>query len=136
MKSQIWARQYVDLAKLYFGSKSSKVTTTVTSKSNSVTSIESAPVREINNILIWSRAFQLYASIYCQRYPDESSAMFQYMSIIQLIARKLPNWTLYDTKFRSVRAKSNLPWHKVDTVVYFDVTFTENTTPRKSPPSL
>ena len=94
LKSRIWARQYVDFAKLYFGSKSGKVTTTVTSTSNSVTSIESAPVREINNILTWSRAFQLYASIYCRRYEGESSAMFQYMSIIQSIARKLPNWTL------------------------------------------
>lgn len=72
-----------------------------------------APQREINNVLGWSRAFQLYASIYTKKYSIEGSGIFQYMSIIQSLAHKGQNWLLYDQKFRQLRAKSQLPWGRL-----------------------
>ena len=68
------------------------------------------PQWQIGNILSWCRAFQLYASIYCKKYPKEGSEMFQYMSIVQTLAHKGQNWLLYDQKFRQLCAKRTLLW--------------------------
>ena len=98
----------------YYGKDESNVQMHIKkSQSDTVTSLKSSPQRQVNNILSWSRAFQLYASIYCIKFPSESSAMFQYMTIVQTHAKKGQNWLLYDKKFRSLRAKQHIPWEKL-----------------------
>ena len=83
------------------------------SKESSVTSVTKKPNKKINNILSWSRAFQVYASIYCIKYPEESAGMFQYMSLIQTLSKQSPNRQLYDVKFRKLRKHRPLPWAKL-----------------------
>ena len=114
MKKRIWNREFINLSKLYYGKESDNLSINVRkSKANTLTSLRRAPQREINNVLSWSRAFQLYASIYTKKYSKEGSGMFQYMSIIQSLAHKGQNWLLYDQKFRQLRAKSQLPWGRL-----------------------
>ena len=114
VKQKIWKGDYIDISKLYYGKDESNVQMHIKkSQSDTVTSLKSSPQRQVNNILSWSRAFQLYASIYCIKFPSESSAMFQYMTIVQTLAKKGQNWLLYDKKFRSLRAKQHIPWEKL-----------------------
>ena len=113
-KKKIWQRQFIDFHKLYYGKDDSHVEMVVRkTKSNATTSVSKKPQRKITNILSWSRAFQLYASIYCIKYPDEASGMFQYMTLIQTMAKKSPNWQTYDIKFRKLRKHRPLPWSKL-----------------------
>ena len=97
-KKKIYQRQFADFNKLYYGRADHQVHIVVKkNKGNSVRSVTKKPPRKITNILSWSRAFQLYASIYCLKYPEESAGMFQYMTLIQSLAKKSPNWQLlYD----------------------------------------
>ena len=114
MKKKIWNREFINLAKLYYGQESDNLSINVKKpKANTLTSLRRAPQREINNVLSWSRAFQLYASIYTKKYSKEGSGMFQYMSIIQSLAHKGQNWLFYDQKFRQLRAKRQLPWGRL-----------------------
>ena len=113
-KKKIYQQQYVDFNKLYYGRDDHQVHMVVKkNKGNSITSVTKKPPRKITNILSWSRAFQLYASIYCLKYPKESAGMFQYMTLIQTLAKKSPNWQLYDIKFRKLRKHRPLPWAKL-----------------------
>ena len=110
-KKKIWQRQFIDLNKLYYGNDDHQVQMSVTkTKDSSVTDVSKPPQKKINNILSWSRAFQLYASIYCIKYPNEAAGMFQYMTLIQTLAQKSQNWQLYDIKFRKLRRHKPLPW--------------------------
>ncbi|MCG7879113.1 MAG: hypothetical protein JAY78_22630 [Candidatus Thiodiazotropha taylori] len=114
MKKKIWNRDYINLSKLYYGKESLNLSMFLKkSKENTVTSMKRVPQRQIGNILSWCRAFQLYASIYCKKYPKEGSDMFQYMSIVQTLAHKGQNWLLYDQKFRQLRAKRKLTWSRL-----------------------
>lgn len=89
IKQKIWKGDYIDLAKLYYGKDDSSVQMHFKkSKDDTVTSVKRNPQRQLNNILSWSRAFQLFASIYCIKFSSEASAMFQYMTIIQTLAQK------------------------------------------------
>ena len=107
-KKKIWQRQFIDLNKLYYGNDDHQVQMSVTNtKDSSVTHVSKPPQRKINNILSWSWAFQLYASIYCTKYPNEAAGMFQYMTLIQTLAQKSQNWQLYDIKFRKIRSTSH-----------------------------
>ena len=139
MKKKILSREYVDFNKLYYGTKDNDVQMVrmKRSKANSVTSVTKKPQKKINNILSWSRAFQLYASIYTSKYTEEAAGMFQYMTLIQTLAKKTPNWQLYDIKFRKLRRYRTLPWSRlhVQTHLYASLatpskpTFQNNATP-------
>ncbi len=121
-KSKIWAGEYIDLSKLYFGTSDTDVEVTVTKSHHETTkSVKRPASKTIYNILTWSRAFQRYASIYTLRFPQESSQMFQYMSLIQSLATKFPNWYQYDMKFRTLRSKQPLPWGSLHTETYLYV---------------
>ena len=90
-KQKIYQRQFVDFNKLYDGRDDHHIVVKK-NKGNSVTSVTKKPPRKITNILSWSWAFQLYASKYYLKYPEESAGMFQYMTLIQTLAKKSPNW--------------------------------------------
>ena len=124
-KKKIWQRQFIDLNKLYYGNDGNQVQMSVTkTKDSSVTHVSKPPQKKINNILSWSRAFQLYASIYCIKYPNEAAGMFQYMTLIQTLAQKSQNWQLYDIKFRKLRRHKPLPLAKLhlQTHIYASLT--------------
>ena len=139
MKKKILSREYVDFNKLYYGTKDNDVQMVHVkrSKANSVTSVTKKPQKQINNILSWSRAFQLYASIYTSKYTEEAAGMFQCMTLIQTLAKKTPNWQLYDIKFCKLRRYRTLPWSRlhVQTHLYASLatpskpTFQNNATP-------
>ena len=119
VKNKIWKGDYIDFSKLYYWKDGSNIQMHVKkSKLDTVTSLKSSPQRQVNYILTWSRAFQLYASIYCIKFASESSSMFQFVTIIQTLAQKGQNWLLYDKKFRSLIVKQHLPWEKLHIETY------------------
>ena len=130
-KKKIWNREYINLSKLYYGKESDNVSMMVKkSKANTVTSLNRAPQRQINNILSWCRAFQLFACIYTSKYPKEGSSMFQYMTIVQTLAHKGQNWLLYDQKFRQLRSKRRVPWSKLHVQIHLYQSLGKTQTPK------
>ncbi|XP_053393999.1 uncharacterized protein LOC128555531 [Mercenaria mercenaria] len=118
LKEKIFNMQYIDLSHLYYKNSISETTTIKKTKSEMVTSVQKSAPKQISNILTWCRAFQIYADVYCTKYQDESSQLFQYMTLIQNLANHTRHWQLYDEKFRQLRAVSPVPWGKIHTETY------------------
>ncbi|XP_060605952.1 uncharacterized protein LOC132758352 isoform X2 [Ruditapes philippinarum] len=125
-KEKIWNMQYVDLASLYFNKDSSETKTISKNNSGTVTSIHKAAPKQISTIMVWCRAFQIYADIYCMKYPLESPQIFRYMSIVQNLANHTNFWQLYDEKFRQCRAIESIPWGKIHIETYLFCSITQS----------
>ena len=123
MKHKIWRKDFVNLSTLYFGSDSSNVETHIKkTRESTVTSVKQAPTKKLTSILSWSRAFQLYASIYTLKFPNEGSMLFQYMSLVQTLANSRVDFIQYDEKFRMLQSVSPKPWNVLHTETYLLVT--------------
>lgn len=133
MKAKIWSQEYTDLSKLYFGNDETDVEISVRKTSQeTIKSIKRQPQRVINNIMTWSRAFQIYASVYTLKYPSEASQMFQYMSLVQSLANKFTNWYQYDMKFCTLRSRQSLPWGSLHTDTYLYISLMTPANPFRS----
>ena len=120
MKLKIFNREYVDLSSLYFTKSNINETTTIHKTDHAtITSTQKSANRKITNIFTWTRAFQIYADVYCSKYPQESSQMFTYMTLVQNLAQHNRNWLTYDEKFRQLRSvKPNIPWNTIHTETF------------------
>ena len=69
-----------------------------------------AKSKQIRNLSDWLRAFQIFVSIYAQRYSHEAPALMKYCQIVQD-----HNWPYYDENFRFLRQTqaSQVPWATV-----------------------
>lgn len=117
-RQKIYNLQYVDLSALLFKSSIFETTTIKKSANSITTSIQTNQANKITSIITWCRAFQLYADIYCGKYPTQSSELFRYMSIIQTLAQNSFPWQQYDEKFRQLRSVNPLPWGNIHTETY------------------
>ncbi|KAJ1179232.1 hypothetical protein NDU88_004467, partial [Pleurodeles waltl] len=65
----------------------------------------------------WTSAFLIFASIYCEKYPDRAIALFKYMDIIRKAQMHFGGfaWLSYDEEFRArVSINPEKPWGDVD----------------------
>ena len=140
LRARILNREFVDLSEVFYADSNISETTTIQKFHNStVKSVHKAAKKEITNIMIWTRAFQIYADVYTSKYPQEAPQMFRYMTIIQTIAHQNAPWLNYDSKFRQLKATTNLAWGSIHTETYFHCTIMKpsfrpsNSTPAKVP---
>lgn len=126
MKKKILSREYVDFSSLYFSNSHVNETTMIQKTQHMTTkTVHKNTTKQITSILTWCRAFQMYADIYCLKYPEEASQMFRYMSLVQNLAKHTTNWQLYDEKFRRLRAISPLPWGAIHTETFLYCTISQ-----------
>ncbi|WAQ99023.1 hypothetical protein MAR_023396 [Mya arenaria] len=99
LRIQILNREYVELSRLIFLDSSLEETRTIKkSDHQTVTSVQTIPVKKIQSITTWCKAFQRYADIYCTKYPLESPELFKYMTVIQSFAHFNPHcWLISDS---------------------------------------
>ena len=107
IKANIWEGQFVHMQELVcpvprFGEEKSK-----------------PPVQLA--ISEWMSAFQIFASILCERQPEASSGLLKYMSTVQGLAKSFgpEAWRHYDENFRwSKQFDAHLQWGVLDIELY------------------
>ena len=133
LRARILKREFVDLAEVFYAdSNISKITTIQKFHNTTVKSVHKAAQKEITNIMIWTRAFQIYADEYTSKYPQEAPQMFRYMMIIQTLAHQNAPWLYYDSKLRQLKATTNLAWGSIHTETYFHCTIPPTQLQQKS----
>ena len=128
VKEKIWAKNFVDLATLLPNTQAGETKTTTKDGNREVTTVSRLGPKRIVNLTTWYQAFQIYADIYCQKYPTQSPNLFRYMSIIQKMAVSYKQWLSYDEKFRQMKATKSLPWDSIHTETYLFCTLSASNT--------
>ena len=116
VKAKIREGAYVDLGSLGAPSDAS-VSVAMGSDGQPSISLTPSRARPPASILEWIRLFSVYASVYVERHPAESSSLFSYIVNVMDLHRQHGGvaWRLYDERFRRIRAMApELPWHMVN----------------------
>ncbi|KAJ1108239.1 hypothetical protein NDU88_005620 [Pleurodeles waltl] len=107
MKARIWRHEYVDVFKLLHRDIQAKEEEWKLARRPRV------PITMDN----WTSAVLIFASIYCEKYPDRAIALFKYMDIIRKSQLHFGGfaWLSYDEEFRArVSVNPEKPWGDVD----------------------
>ena len=116
LKSLIWSNQYIDLALLLDSDFIEEFVPNnkfelVGQLGESLMVAPKKAAKSIVNLGQWCSAFSVYIDVYCQKYPNELSAMFTYMNTIKKLAHRNGNYIMYDREFRFMRQRQNMPWN-------------------------
>lgn len=109
VKTEIWNHHYVDFVQLLrLHTAYAEPTLLKTPKVKN---------EKIHSYLAWTKAFEVFHVIYIQKYPDQSSALIQYSSVIRDLHHRAPTtyaWREYDERFRYRRQSTQCPWDWTD----------------------
>ena len=121
LKSKIWANEYINFGALISISpnsdKYSLSFNPATSSSNQPQlNLEPyQPTKKINSFSQWLSAFNTFAAVYSERFPNEAPKLMKYCEIIRDISAKPGDWSFYDEQFRYIRqsAPDQYPWDAI-----------------------
>ncbi len=110
LKNKIWLKEYVELGSLVSRNElQSRVNLNTLPGSIHQLSFLPTAAKQPANFNEWTHWFSIFSSIYAERYPEESSEMFSYISRIYDLYREEPytyNWRTYDELFRQVKSSN------------------------------
>ena len=120
LKTEIWNERYVELHKLLPLSYTHDQGTVqlVETKDGSLIRMGPSRAPRIRNISTWIRAFQIFMSVYTQRYKDATDQMFTYMRDVQELERAGGDWLMFDAEFRKERQSTLCPWNSFHQRLY------------------
>ncbi|CAC5400947.1 unnamed protein product [Mytilus coruscus] len=107
IKDKIYKSESIDLAVLLAQNMPSDSNTQKLVVQNGQLVLQSAPnLSRIFGIEVWTTAFIIFISIYCNLHPGRFQELLKYMSIIRLGAKRCNNlgWKHYDEQFRLRKA--------------------------------
>jgi len=81
IKAKIWAEEYVQLGSLLYKQTHSRLEA-VQDSDNNISFLQREQKFDIKSFQQWVNAFHIFVSIYCQKYPHQSSNLMKYMAII------------------------------------------------------
>ncbi|XP_062593377.1 uncharacterized protein LOC134254853 [Saccostrea cucullata] len=117
LKAKIWAEEYVQLGALLFKNPYSKLEA-VQGENNEITFQHKEQKFYIKSITQWINAFHIFVSIYCEKFPNQSSNMMKYMAIVQKLNADVGEKAAlhYDEQFRLWRADNPtlMPWQQIN----------------------
>lgn len=124
LKSDIWAGQYIELAKLNAADSAPAVSVSWTGQKPSI-SMEQPQLEPPESFLEWLKLFNTYAAIYLEVHPLEAGPMLTYVvRIMELLnAHEGTVWRSYDERFR--RLKEHCPtmaWSQTNWQLVMEVT--------------
>lgn len=117
IRSKIWANEYIDFSHLLITYKDDQSYTFQLQGNESGQQVLSmVPTYKrptIQNIEQWTNAFQVFVSIYAQKFPNDSPALMKYGSVVRDLAAQSANWRFYDENFRQLRQKQHIAWDHI-----------------------
>ena len=122
LKGKIWANEYVDFGSLLFSSprNEGKYSLSMTpspglSTQPQLTLEPSHPTKRIQNIQQWLSAFNIFVSVYTERFKDETPQLMKYCEVVRDLELKSGDWLWYDEQFRYIRQSDpeKFPWGQI-----------------------
>ena len=81
IKSKIWTEEYIQLGSLLYKPTYAKLEA-VQDSDNNITFLQKEQIFYFKFFQQWVNAFRIFVSIYCQKFPAQSSNVMKYMAII------------------------------------------------------
>ena len=71
--------------------------------------------KKIANISQWVSAFNIFVSVYAERFNSYTPQLMKYCEVVRDLASKGGDWHWYDEQFRYVRqsAPEQYPWDRI-----------------------
>lgn len=116
IRRDIWSDKFVDFVQLI------KVTSPYSDTDSK--NKDKDKVERIHTYMAWTKAFDIFHSVYIQKFPDQSAPLLAYASNVRELYQRFPSsfsWREYDEKFRFRRQSKTdsasvlKPWDKLDT---------------------
>ena len=127
-KAKIWAQQYIDLGSLLSIAPSNnsyslslKSTNDNSSATPKLCLEPNDKPRRIFNINQWLTAFNIFVSVYTERFNQAAPKLMKYCETVRDISAKGGDWRYYDEQFRFLRQSDpNLfPWDHIHWELWF-----------------
>lgn len=117
IRNKIWANEFIDFSHLLITYKDdSNYTLQLQSNENGQQVLSMVPNHKrptIQTIEQWTTAFQIFVSIFTQRFPQDSPALMKYGSVVRDLAAQSANWRFYDKNFRQLRQEQQISWDNI-----------------------
>ena len=121
LKAKIWANEYVDFGSLLFSSPQNEgkyalsMTPSGSSNHPQVTLEPCHPTKRIHNIQQWVSAFNIFVSVYTERFKSVTPQLMKYCEVVRDLALKPGDWLWYDEQFRFIRQSDpqKLTWDQI-----------------------
>ena len=111
IRNKIWANEFIDFSHLLMTYKDdNNYTFHLQSNENGQQVLSMVPNHKwptIQTIEQWTTAFQIFVSIFTQRFPQDSPALMKYGSVVRDLAAQSTNWRFYDKNFHQLRRAAN-----------------------------
>lgn len=139
LKSKIWANEYIDFGALLFSSPQnegkfslSMTPSTGPQRSPQLTLEPSHSTKKITSIQQWASAFNIFVSVYAERFASETPRLMKYCEVVRDLAFQSGDWFWYDEQFRYVRQSNPTlyPWDQI----HWELWLRAANTFRKPPP--
>ena len=116
IKEKIWNGEFVDFSTV-FSNKSDSMSFEI-SPTSGISTVSAGSARKFINIEQWTDAFNIFASVYRQKYPEAAEPLAQYCATVRGISNDRGNWYMYDVKFRELKQHHPFPWESVHHQLY------------------
>jgi hypothetical protein len=111
LREKIWSHAFVDLSDLLFPNQSGTYSLSIQNTGSTQPSFSFAPKksRQLSEAE-WSRAMDIFVAIYCQKYPEEITAILTYVQQVKELMSMGANWQYFDNNFRLDREFTKCNW--------------------------
>ena len=122
IKAKIWANEYVEFGGLLASTPQvdkyalSVTPSTAPSKQPRLTLEPYHATKKVSNIQQCVSAFNIFVSVYTERYQSETLQMMKYCEVVRGIALSIRDWLWYDEQFCYLRQSSpeKYPWDQIN----------------------
>ena len=82
--------------------------------------------KRIHSIQQWVSAFNIYVSVYTERFKHETLQLMKYHEVVRDMAEKLFDWLWYDEQFRYIRQSDpqSYPWDQIHWELWLEASST------------
>ena len=121
IKQQIWADEYVDMALLLKPNEADQFDLSLSNPtSGPALCLVPKKKAKIDTIDTWSKAFNIYMSIYLEKHHDQAKPLLKYVQIVRHLASQGGDFVTFDENVRYLRQSSSVPWDTYHSELYVE----------------
>ena len=122
LKAKIFVNEYVDFGALLSSSPNNEgkysLSMAPSEGSSSLPQITLEPLqnaKHIQSIQQWVSAFNIFVSVYSEKFTAETPRLMKYCELVRDLAQKAGDWIWYDKQFRYLQqtAPEKYPWDQI-----------------------
>ena len=121
IRQKIWSNQYIDLSVLLDPTQHQSCSLTIISDPGEPIRFGPASKPKVISALgQWCSAFEIFITVYCQKYPEALSSLMTYMNSIKSLNHKGGDYLNYDQEFRYLKQSTNMSWDTIHTGLWLE----------------